>query len=224
MNFERWFPLYLRITDSLGINRNMDYQSSLILKKFISNSDLILDKYRGRNAFIVGNGPNLKDVSGIISGGYVIVADSAIEAYTRIYKNPDIIVTDLDGNIDSIVNAYNQGSIVIVHAHGDNIKAIKKYAGIFQHGIATTQNMPMKYLYNYGGFSDGDRSAFLADELGAPTITLLGFDFKNVTIKPYYNDSDISWKKIKLKWAEYLLNELAISRGTSMLSGDVIEI
>ncbi|WP_337860368.1 6-hydroxymethylpterin diphosphokinase MptE-like protein [Ferroplasma sp.] len=224
MNFQSWFPLYLQITDSLGINRNMDYRSSLILKKFMHNEDILLEKYRGRNAFVVGNGPNMKNIGEIISEGYVIVADSAIESYITMYGYPDIIVTDLDGNIDSIVDAYNKGSIVLVHAHGDNIEAIKKYAQIFQHGIATTQNIPMKYLYNYGGFSDGDRSAFLADELGAPVITLLGFDFKNVTIKPYYDDTAISRKRIKLKWAEYLLTCLAASRGRSMFHGNVIEI
>ena len=224
MNFEDWFPLYLQITDSLKINRMADYESSILLRKFIHNSDEIIEPYRGRNAFIVGNGKNLKNVLGTISGGYVIVADSAIETYNRLYGNPDMIVTDLDGNMDSIIDAYNNGSFVFVHAHGDNMPAITKYAKYFSRGIATTQYIPMKYLYNYGGFSDGDRSAFLADHLGAPHITLLGFDFKNVNMKPNYDQAAVSRKKIKLMWAEYLLGYLAKSRGTSMSTGDIIEI
>ena len=91
MNFEDWFPLYLQITDSLKINRMADYESSILLRKFIHNSDEIIEPYRGRNAFIVGNGKNLKNVLGTISGGYVIVADSAIETYNRLYGNPDMI-------------------------------------------------------------------------------------------------------------------------------------
>ena len=212
MNFEDWFPLYLQITDSLKINRMADYESSILLRKFIHNSDEIIEPYRGRNAFIVGNGKNLKNVLGTISGGYVIVADSAIETYNRLYGNPDMI------------DAYNNGSFVFVHAHGDNMPAITKYAKYFSRGIATTQYIPMKYLYNYGGFSDGDRSAFLADHLGAPHITLLGFDFKNVNMKPNYDQAAVSRKKIKLLWAEYLLGYLAKSRGTSMSTGDIIEI
>ena len=224
MNFDQWFPLYFQITDSLGINRKMDYESSMILRKFIHNSDNILDAYRGRNAFIIGNGPNLKNAIKTISGGYVIVADSAIETYSSLYGNPDIIVTDLDGNINSIIDSYNRGSIILVHAHGDNINAIEKYAKYFSNGIATTQYIPMAHLYNYGGFSDGDRSAFLADYLGARHITLLGFDFKNVNIKPYYDNTAIIRKKIKLEWAKYLLGCLSKLRGTSMHYGDVIEI
>ncbi len=224
MIFEQWFPLYLQITDSLGINRKGDYESSMLLRRIIRNSDSIVEKYRGRNAFIVGNGPNLKSALETISGGYVIVADSAIETYSSLYGNPDIIVTDLDGDISSIMDAYNRGSIVFVHAHGDNISAIEKYAKHFTGGIATTQYIPMAHLYNYGGFSDGDRSAFLADYLGAPHITLLGFDFRNASMKPYYNNEAILRKKIKLRWAEYLLGYLAGLRGTSMRYGDVSEI
>ena len=81
----------------------------------------------------------------------------------------------------------------------------------------------MAHLYNYGGFSDGDRSAFLADYLGARHITLLGFDFNNVNIKPYYDSTAIIRKKIKLEWAKYLLGCLSKLRGTSMHYGDVID-
>lgn len=224
MNFVDWFPLYLQITDSLKINRALDYKSSILLRKSIQNSDNIVESYRGRSAYIVGNGPNMKANLGTISGGYVIVADSAIEIYRSMYGNPDIIVTDLDGNINSIIDAYNKGSIVFLHAHGDNMDKIIKYAKYFPGGIATTQYIPMAHLYNYGGFSDGDRAAFLADYLGAPHITLLGFDFKNVTVKPYYDSEAILRKKIKLRWAEYLLGYLAKSRGTSIHYGDTIEI
>jgi uncharacterized Rossmann fold enzyme len=224
MKFEDWFPLYLQITDSLKINRNEDYITSLILKKIISNRDSAMERYRGRNAFVVGNGPNIKNILGTISGGYVIVADSAIDAYIDFYGNPDIIVSDLDGSIASIIDSYNKGSVAVIHAHGDNREAILKYGKYFSHGIATTQNIPLRNLYNYGGFSDGDRSAFLADFLGAPNITLLGFDFKNVNIKDYYNDAAVSRKKIKLGWAKYLLGYLAKTRGTLMSEGDIIEI
>ncbi|MCZ7361768.1 MAG: hypothetical protein O8C58_00250, partial [Candidatus Methanoperedens sp.] len=63
--------------------------------------------------------------------------------------------------------------------------------------IGTSQAVPLENIYDFGGFSDGDRCVFLAHSLGAKTITLAGFDLedKNVT----------EIKKKKLKWAKKLI-------------------
>ena len=37
--------------------------------------------------------------------------------------------------------------------------------------------MPVKNVYNFGGFTDGDRSVFWAEEFGAKEIILIGMDF-----------------------------------------------
>jgi uncharacterized Rossmann fold enzyme len=224
MKFCQWFPIYLRITDSLGINRTDDYTSSLELHKFIHNDESLLARYRGKNAFIIGNGPDLEDALTTISGGYVIVADSAIDTYMELRGIPDIIVSDLDGDIGSIITSSGKGSSIILHAHGDNRGKILQYAKYFPDAVATTQNIPMVHLYNFGGFSDGDRAAFLADHLGADIITLIGFDFSHVNKKKYYDDDSTLRKSIKLAWAKYLLNCLANSRGNDFTEGSVIEI
>jgi len=52
-------------------------------------------------------------------------------------------------------------------------------------------------VYNFGGFSDGDRAAFAADELGASSITLAGFDLDDENVDPM--------KRGKLRWARKLL-------------------
>jgi uncharacterized Rossmann fold enzyme len=89
---------------------------------------------------------------------------------------PDIVVTDLDGDIKSLKKAGRTNTIMVVHAHGDNYEKLHlvKY---FKNCIGTTQTKPKGKIHNFGGFTDGDRCVFLADHFKAKKIILLGMDF-----------------------------------------------
>jgi uncharacterized Rossmann fold enzyme len=63
--------------------------------------------------------------------------------------------------------------------------------------VGTTQAAPLPHVYNFGGFSDGDRAVFAADELGASKITLVGVDLDDENVDPM--------KRGKLQWARKLL-------------------
>ena len=66
----------------------------------------------------------------------------------------------------------------------------------------------MKYVHNFGGFTDGDRAVFLAVQLGAKKLILAGMDFGKVVSK--YSrpeiDSEVGpagpIKELKLEYAE----------------------
>ncbi len=62
-------------------------------------------------------------------------------------------------------------------------------------------------LYNFGGFTDGDRAVFLAHHFGSRSIQLLGFDFENVGEKP---NCDEKTKLKKLGWAKRLITSLGV--------------
>ena len=62
------------------------------------------------------------------------------------------------------------------------------------------QCRPPQGLYNFGGFTDGDRCVFLAKELGAASIKLVGFDFEDESVTPR--------KRKKLAWAKRLIDWL----------------
>jgi uncharacterized Rossmann fold enzyme len=70
--------------------------------------------------------------------------------------------------------------------------------------------MPTENVYNFGGFTDGDRSVFLAEEMRAKSITLIGMDFDNMPRKFSTNDKDvdIDIKRRKLKFAKRLVEML----------------
>jgi len=60
----------------------------------------------------------------------------------------------------------------------------------------------LKNVYNFGGFTDGDRCVFLAKALGAAEIKLVGFDYDDESVTPR--------KRKKLAWAKRLI-EIALS-------------
>ena len=121
---------------------------------------------------------------------------------------PDIVATDLDGNLDDILLANFSGANIAIHAHGDNIDKIAKLTPFFTSVLGTTQAQPIGNLYNFGGFTDGDRALFLTVALGATEITLAGMDFGD-TVTKYSRpniETDIAkadeFKKKKLMYAE----------------------
>ncbi|MGQ0534622.1 MAG: hypothetical protein ACT4PT_00940, partial [Methanobacteriota archaeon] len=71
--------------------------------------------------------------------------------------------------------------------------------------LGTCQVMPFGRLANFGGFTDGDRACFLAEEMGAKEVLLAGFDFEN----PGPSSNPIV-KKRKLYWAQRLLKEIQV--------------
>ena len=64
--------------------------------------------------------------------------------------------------------------------------------------VATTQAVPLPHVYNFGGFTDGDRAVFAADDLGAASIRIIGFDLADRNVDPV--------KRGKLFWAGELLH------------------
>jgi hypothetical protein len=131
----------------------------------------------------------------------VIAADGATSVLLRGALIPDLVCTDLDGVIADIITANRLGSLIVVHAHGDNMDMLKKVLPTLNENVlCTTQSKPLHNVYNFGGFTDGDRCVFLAKEFGARRIELIGFDFedKNVSEK----------KRKKLKWAKRLIGDI----------------
>ncbi len=205
MKFEEWEPVYNLILKDMGFDSNKDEQAALLLSKILEtkkkkNEVLGIDSLRraieGQDVLVCGKAPKLEDeIKDVEPEKYLIIAaDGATSILMRNRLIPNIIVTDLDGNVEDEAKA---GAIMVVHAHGDNMEALRKEVPRLKMVIGTTQSKPLKNVYNFGGFTDGDRSVFLAKEMGARSIRLIGFDFKDENVTPL--------KKKKLVWAEKLI-------------------
>lgn len=219
-----WWNYYGQICEEFSFDPHKDYVSSLYLSSRLGHGARpeILEFMVGRDVNVYGNGRNLRSAMAHSPAGISVVADSAIDTYLSERPCPDVIVTDLDGNLERIVGCAKESSILVIHAHGDNSERIKNTdMPASARILGTTQNIPLWNIRNFGGFTDGDRAAFMADEFGARRINLIGFDFESPNTE---KKSDPSIKCRKLKWAELLLGELAKKRGTTVSGGDLISI
>jgi uncharacterized Rossmann fold enzyme len=217
MRFIDWEPIYEAILEEFGFSRDEDEEAARLLQSLLSGregdiSPEDLDSLiRGREVLVCGNGPSLpRDLEVVFerlkrfksddSGSDDLVFIAADGATTQLLAAgvlPDVIVTDLDGFLPDILAASERGSAVVVHAHGDNILALKKYVPRLTGVLGTTQAAPIEGIYNFGGFSDGDRCAFLARRFGAEEIRIIGFDYDDPAVTPI--------KKMKLRWAKRLV-------------------
>jgi uncharacterized Rossmann fold enzyme len=206
MQFESWEPLYLAILEDFGFSRHRDVEAAELLRELLQgkeNSLLAAEALlSGRRAVVCGNAPclsrELEEIkSGQVEDAVFLAADGATAPLMEHGILPAIIVTDLDGPFPAILKANKLGSIVVVHAHGDNLDALKRYVPLLDRVMGTVQCQPSEGIYNFGGFTDGDRAVFLAKEMGAASIDLLGFDFDDQSVTPR--------KKKKLAWARKLI-------------------
>ncbi len=224
MKYSDWAPIYEEILNDFGFERKKDDEAARVALEILTRKrggeknvkQEVEKRIKGKRVVICGNAPCLerdirekeKEFDAFpFSREYVLIAaDGATSALLRNAVIPDVVVTDLDGDIADIIHANRLGSIIVVHAHGDNIELLKKVLpGLNEDVICTTQSKPIcmgqsPTVHNFGGFTDGDRCVFLAKEFGAKEIELIGFDFEDKHVSER--------KRKKLKWAKRLIEDI----------------
>jgi uncharacterized Rossmann fold enzyme len=219
VKFIDWFPYYQDVRQQFGYSTEKDQQAAEILSNMIKRKALdirvLQRKINGKQVMVIGAGPSLeKNVRYLKQSEYrryvKLVANGAVQALIENKIRPDIVVTDLDGNLPFLRKAEKLGAIIVVHAHGDNIDLLKKVIPKLHRLIGTTQVMPTENVYNFGGFTDGDRCVFLAEEFKAQQIVLLGMEF-GPRIGRYSKRTveDIELKQRKMQAGKKLLTMLA---------------
>ena len=198
MEFGLWEKYYTEILDDFGFSRENDEESAKLLDEILSTEGcLTLEDLKGfvdfSDKFIVfGAGPSLREHVKFLKENYdlkdyvLVAADGATTALIEQKIAPDIVATDLDGNIEKIASL----------------------TPFFTSVLGTTQAQPIGNLYNFGGFTDGDRAMFLAVALNAEEIILAGMDFGDVVTR--YSRPNIEtdtakadeFKRKKLAYAE----------------------
>ena len=177
-----WYARYAEILAEFGYSRSADAAAARRLARILGGRSALGDlraALGSRDVLALGSGPSLGRALDAVSGlaGFArIVADSAVSELVRRRMRIDVVVTDLDGDQDSLLRAAESGAIMVVHAHADNADRLG-LAARFPRVVGTAQGRPPRGLYNFGGFTDGDRCVFAAAAMRARTITLLGMDF-----------------------------------------------
>ena len=126
MTINGWNTRYLEILQEFGYSKFEDFESakqlSLILKNNYSLKNL-RKLIQNKIVFVIGAGPSLSNSISILKKYdkiTKIVADSAIKAIVENKIRPDVVITDLDGDIKSLKKLGKTKTVFVVHAHGDN--------------------------------------------------------------------------------------------------------
>lgn len=225
---------YHWVCNKLHINPLSDKKATMFLDKKLDEQKVhqaqkkLIALLTGKIALIFGAGPSLKEAvrkfrqmkkqeiwkeDDIVT----IAVDGAALAFLEEGLLPQIIVTDLDGSLNALLKSHEEGALLLVHAHGDNISKITKIIPLLaqERIIGTTQTEETSKVRNFGGFTDGDRAAYLAANMGAHQVFLFAFDFGEKIgqySKPekYHQDVPMTERKrMKLEIAKWLLAKLA---------------
>ncbi|WP_335999067.1 6-hydroxymethylpterin diphosphokinase MptE-like protein [Halorientalis halophila] len=200
MEFSTWEPAYEAVLADFGYDRRADERARDVLAELAGPFDSARLDFSDRTVAVAGAGPSLADETRQATAADVVVAAStAADVLVDAGVGVDCMVTDLDKNPETARELTHGGVPVATHAHGDNVDAVREWVPRFEgeQVLPTTQAEPVGPVANFGGFTDGDRAAFLADHFGAADLVFVGWDFDDPTV------SDA--KRRKLAWAERLL-------------------
>ncbi|MFB6167306.1 MAG: 6-hydroxymethylpterin diphosphokinase MptE-like protein [Haloferacaceae archaeon] len=208
MRFDTWEPVYELILAEFGFDRADDEAARDRLAAWAEPFDTDRLGLAGATVAVVAPGPSLADeLAAVDDADRVVAASNAADRLLETGRTPDLVVTDLDKTPSTSARLSRTGRPAAVHAHGDNRAALERW--LPEHDpanvLATTQTAPVGPVVNHGGFTDGDRAAFLADALGAAELRYVGWDLDDQSVGPE--------KAEKLAWARRLLRWLAVRRG-----------
>ncbi|KAF6242368.1 MAF flag10 domain containing protein [Nitrosopumilus sp. b1] len=211
-----WNTRYNQILKEFGFSKKKDLDSAKKLDSLLKQKKESFSKIKKiisqNTVIVIGSGGSLETAIPIIKKLKKIPKIAADSSVSELMKNkiiPDIVVTDLDGEERYLKEIAKSNSFMVVHAHGDNQEKLELVKN-FNNCIGTTQTESFGVLYNFGGFTDGDRCVFLADSFGAKDIILFGMDFgKKIGKFSQTMHADTKIKLKKLRWGKKLLEWLA---------------
>lgn len=212
MKWPEWEPHYREVLADFGYPRERDEEARDLLAGLLFDHPGLVEPealralLQGREVHLYGGALGPPDLPQPPEGAAIVVADKGISRAMRSRLFPDVLVTDLDGDLALQVEANQRGTLVVVHAHGDNLDAVRRYVPRFPGPLlGTCQVEPVGLVHDWGGFTDGDRAAHLAAEMGAASVHLHAFDFRNVALA-----RDPALKARKLQWAARLLARVPV--------------
>ncbi|MFC7027776.1 6-hydroxymethylpterin diphosphokinase MptE-like protein [Halomicroarcula sp. GCM10025324] len=211
MEFATWEPVYESLLDDFGYPRAGDERARDRLGALVGDQPTYDPdglSLAGSTVAIAGAGPSLEaEADDASAADVVLAASTATDRLEAVGVGVDCMVTDLDKNPETGRRLTTSGRPVVVHAHGDNVPAVEQWVPEYDAAfvVPTTQAAPTDPVQNFGGFTDGDRAAFLADHFGAAQLEFVGWDFDDKSVD--------AAKRHKLRWAERLLHWLERRRG-----------
>jgi uncharacterized Rossmann fold enzyme len=218
VEFREWEPVYELILQDFGYSRVEDEKAANELATLASGKrhcDLVcLTGLFGRCATVIAGPPRSGGKFSDLIKGTALSVGTGTALLLREGIVPDLVVTDLDGDVETDLEANAKGAVLVMHAHGDNIPALRRFVpSVRGQVVLTTQSTPFGPVQDFGGFTDGDRAVAMAGHFGARNIRLIGFDLLNPRPKA---GTSPETKAKKLRWAGRLIDRLAVENGLNI--------
>ncbi|MGC8556856.1 MAG: 6-hydroxymethylpterin diphosphokinase MptE-like protein [Fervidicoccus sp.] len=213
-----WEKIYNWLKSFIELSFYSDNNSALLLRSFLLDYprislEEIYSSVEGKKVIVIAGSKCYEDYINCKNPNEAIifVADKGIKCLSRNDIKPTAIITDLDGINDNILfHPKYKNSYFFIHAHGDNQELIKKYLPSIMKQkikiIGTTQTKPFYPLFNFGGFTDGDRTVFTALFFKAKEIEIYGIGEEYFNIDVFYN-----LNKLDIKAKKFLAGYLIIN-------------
>ncbi|MFC6953330.1 6-hydroxymethylpterin diphosphokinase MptE-like protein [Halorubellus litoreus] len=213
MDFETFEPAYEAVLADFGFDRAGDERARDVLADLSPKLSLAAFEgvLSGRDVAVVAPGPSLDaDLDAVARvaddpDGAVLAVSSAAPVLREHDVAVDGYVTDLDAAPELAPALTREGVPSAVHAHGDNVPAVREVVPECdrEHVLGTTQAAPRPDagVVNVGGFTDGDRAAFLADHVGARSLSFPGWDLDDDAVDPM-KARKLAWARRLLAWLE----------------------
>lgn len=205
MRYSEWEPAYDAIRAAFGFDRDADRAARDLLAELTTPFDegRLEELLAGNHVAIAGGATGVAaDLATIEDVDTVVAASVSAGALRAAGRAVDLMVTDLDKTPAVVRTLAAEGTPVAVHAHGDNVALVREQVPRLPDlaVLPTTQVAPSGPVRNYGGFTDGDRAAFIADHFDADRLSFPGWDLDDPSVGPV--------KQQKLEWAARLLHWL----------------
>jgi 2-amino-4-hydroxy-6-hydroxymethyldihydropteridine diphosphokinase len=180
---------YLEAARALDIDLTADREAAKYLDRFLKKEDYnrIGEIIHKRPVIIWGVGPSQEvDLQKIMDAGlsrkFISVGvDGAIYLLLRYKIHPHVLVTDLGGDATSIEATSKYGTHMVIHCHGGNIEKVRRiFPKLHGRVYGVTRSQDTDKVKNFGGFTDGDIAAHLADHFRPKFIVLAGMDYGRV--------------------------------------------
>ena len=159
------------------------------------------------------------------NNNFLVLADGAGAVFSTLddelekeaWSRSLCVISDGDGG-SGLTKAIQKEIPLILHAHGDNILSWTKVidyilSSNIEMKIVLTHQLPKKIdgMYNFGGFTDGDRAVCFVHSTGVPKERIVMIGTRTDIVGKWSGITDKELKLSKLKWMEKVLQIIEIN-------------
>ena len=206
-------------------NSNIDSWKKSNRKKILFDIIEQMNSTKNKIVIIGAAATSLEIIKILENNNFFVLADGAGAVFSTLddkleqeaWARSLCVISDGDGG-KGLTQAIQKNIPLILHAHGDNVASWTNIIDyILSKGIETkivlTHQLPkgIDGMYNFGGFTDGDRAVCFVHSTGVPKERIVMVGTRTDIVGKWSGITDKELKLSKLKWMEKILQIIEIN-------------